>query len=198
MPVCLQAELKFRAAWLPASQQPNNCLKARLVSMLLGISIVTVHSCAMASESTGSLDQEVQSVKTRAVELLGTLKHLELQLLYPAYTRVTVFVSLNQDTPLLPESVELDIDGSNAARYIYSDREIQALRAGGIQRLYIGNINNGEHTLSFTLNTIENDGRRQKHQTAYAFNKSVKEKLIEIKLGDSGLQQQPLLVRSTN
>src|SRR5690242_20947887 len=41
------------------------------------------------------------------------------------------------------------------AHYIYSAKELQALRKGGVQRIYVGNVTTGEHKLRSEEHTSE-------------------------------------------
>ena len=44
------------------------------------------------------------------------------------------------------DAVRLEIDGQLVAHYIYSAKELDALRKGGVQRLYVGNVATGDAT----------------------------------------------------
>ena len=45
------------------------------------------------------------------------------------------------------DAVQLRIDGQLVAHYIYSAKELEALRKGGVQRLHTGNVATGDHQL---------------------------------------------------
>jgi hypothetical protein len=45
------------------------------------------------------------------------------------------------------DAVRLQINGQLVAHYIYSFKELDALRKGGVQRIYVGNLPTGEHQL---------------------------------------------------
>jgi len=41
------------------------------------------------------------------------------------------------------DAVRLQIDGQLVAHYIYGFKELEALRKGGVQRIYVGNVTTG-------------------------------------------------------
>src|SRR5690606_20604191 len=87
-----------------------------------------------------TLDEEVQHLKKLAVDLNRDLFLLEEELLFPSSTQVAVFVSMDVGEFFALDSVELELDGKNVASYLYTEREIDALHRGGVQRLYTGNV----------------------------------------------------------
>jgi hypothetical protein len=93
------------------------------------------------------LDEEVQEIKSDVLRISQELSRLEEKLLYPSGTQVAVFVELGKGDPLRLDAVRLQIDGQLVAHYIYSFKELEALRKGGVQRLYVGNVTTGEHQL---------------------------------------------------
>jgi hypothetical protein len=99
-----------------------------------------------------------------------------------------VFVSLAQGETLRLDSVQVQIDGQPAARYIYSFKELDALRRGGVQRIYTGNIASGQHQIEVSLAGKLASGKDYNHTERFPFTKEVKPKLIGVKLAgpDSG------------
>ena len=90
------------------------------------------------SETGGKPGVDIEAVKQEAVELISRLHRVEEQLLYPAHTQVAVFLSVADNSPVAPSAVSLALDDKEVVSHIYSERENDALRAGGIQRLYTG------------------------------------------------------------
>ncbi len=102
----------------------------------------------IASGDDGSysdLDREVQSLQKDLVELGRDLFLLEEDLLFPATTQVMVFLSLDVGQYFDLDSVQLKVGGRDVANHLYTRREADALKRGGVQRLYAGNLNLGEH-----------------------------------------------------
>src|SRR6266516_173812 len=93
------------------------------------------------------LDEQVQEVKSDVLSIAAELNQLEEKLLYPSDTHLAVFVSLAHGETLRLDAVQIQIDGRLATHYIYSFKELDALRKGGVQRIYSGNIATGAHEI---------------------------------------------------
>jgi hypothetical protein len=97
------------------------------------------------------LDEQVQEIKSEVLAIAAELARLEEKLLYPSHTQVAVFVALAPGEAFRLDSVELRLDGEPVARHLYRFEELEALRKGGVQRLYTGNVATGEHRLDVTM-----------------------------------------------
>src|SRR5262245_6779880 len=93
------------------------------------------------------LDEQVQEMKSDVLGIAQELNRLEEKLLYPSGTEVAVFVSLAKGDTMRLDAVRLQIDGQLVAQYVYSFKELDALRKGGVQRLYVGNVATGDHQI---------------------------------------------------
>ncbi len=168
----------------------NNIFRCRLSkpgSMLcrLSLSLVLVLALPAHSETGKDAGTNTEALKTRAVELISRLHRLEEQLLFPAHTQVAVFMSVAENSKASPDSISVDIDGINVTNHIYTQKEIDALHAGGIQRLYTGNALTGKHKLRVTLRQPRKDGSLHKHALEYRFNKDETAENIEIIINSS-------------
>lgn len=133
-----------------------------------------------------SLDEQVQEIKSDVLGIAAELSQLEERLLYPSNTQVSIFVSLTEDDGFRLDSVEIEIDGELAAHHIYSFKELEALRSGGVQRIYTGNVPTGEHQISVTVGG-KAGGNDVRSTDRFRFEKEVEPKLVEITLaGSSG------------
>ena len=92
-----------------------------------------------------TVDQDVQALKKQLIELNRDLFKLEEELLYPASTQVAVFLSVDVGTFFALDSVTLKVDDKEVANYLYTEREVEALHRGGVQKLYLGNLKAGSH-----------------------------------------------------
>ena len=135
-----------------------------------------------------SLDEEVQAIKSDVLRIAEELRRLEEKLLYPSGTQVAVFVALAKDDTMRLDAVRLQIDGQLVAHYIYSAKELEALRKGGVQRIYVGNVAAGEHKLEVHVDGKLTSGTDFSRTEQFAFRKEVKPKLVELTLAgpDSG------------
>ncbi len=100
-------------------------------------------SAAEAPVDRSALDAEVQSLRREVVDLNRDLFMLEEDLLFPASTQVAVFVSMDVGTFFALDSVQLKVDDKEVANYLYTEREQEALKRGGVQRLWLGNLKAG-------------------------------------------------------
>ena len=133
-----------------------------------------------AHGETGKAAADTDAVRNEAVELINRLHRLEQELLYPVHTRVSVFLSVAENSRTLPHSVSVEIDGSKVTEHVYTQKEIDALNTGGIQRLYTGNTLTGKHALRVSFRQSGKDGSVRTHALEYRFNKDEKAENIEI------------------
>src|SRR5438046_2557476 len=76
----------------------------------------------------------------------------------------------------------LQIDGQLVAHYIYSAKELQALRKGGVQRIYVGNVATGDHKLDVFVDGKLEGGADFSRTGQFTFRKEVKPKLVGLTL----------------
>ena len=74
------------------------------------------------------------------------------------------------------------------AHYIYSFKELDALRRGGVQRLYVGNLPTGDHKIDVQVDGKAQGGADFSHTGQFTFSKGVEPKLVGLTLAgpDSG------------
>lgn len=130
------------------------------------------------------LDEQVQEVKSDVLSIAAELNRLEEKLLYPSGTQVAVFVALGKDEQMRLDAVRLQIDGQLVTHYIYSAKELEALRKGGVQRIYVGNLATGEHRLEVLVDGQLKSGGDFSSTESFTFRKEVKPKLVELTLGE--------------
>jgi hypothetical protein len=128
------------------------------------------------------LDEQVQEVKSDVLNIAAELNQLEEKLLYPSDTHLAVFVSLARGETLRLDAVQIQVDGQVATRYIYSFKELDALRKGGVQRIYSGNIASGAHQLEVTVSGKLANGKDYAQTEHFAFTKEIKPKLLGVTL----------------
>ena len=128
------------------------------------------------------LDEQVQEVKSDALNISQELSRLEEKLLYPSGTQVAIFVALAKGDPMRLDSVRLQIDGQLVTHHIYSAKELEALRKGGVQRIYVGNVSTGDHQLEVLVDGKLEDGKDFSRTERLTFRKEVKPKLVGLTL----------------
>jgi len=132
------------------------------------------------------LDEQVQEIKSDVLSIAAELNQLEEKLLYPSDTQVAIFVALSKGDQLRLDAVRLQIDGQLVAHYIYSFKELDALRKGGVQRVYVGNVPTGDHKLEVVVDGKLESGADFSRTEKFTFHKEVKPKLVGLTLAGSG------------
>jgi len=175
-----------RGVLLPAFLGTILCALAFV--LLVGIDVDVAKAEPVTQEQMQSLDEQVQAVKSDALSIAAELNGLEEKLLYPSDTQVAVFVSLAGGADFRLDSVQVKIDSEPVADYIYSFKELEALRKGGVQRIYTGNVTTGEHQLDVSVAGKRSDGEDIETTEHFSFRKDVEPKLVAITLAgqDSG------------
>jgi hypothetical protein len=138
------------------------------------------------------LDEQVQEIKSEVLGIAEELSRLEEKLLYPSGTQVAIFVALADGERMRLDAVRLQIDGQLVAHYIYSAKELEALRKGGVQRIYVGNVATGNHQLEVLVDAKLEDGKEFSHTQSFGFRKEVKPALVGLTLAGSGSGNTPI------
>jgi invasion protein IalB len=144
-----------------------------------------------AQASGGSVDEQVQSLKSDVLNLNRDLFVLEQELLYPANTQVAVFVSMDAGTFFALDTVQLKIDGKEVADYLYTPREVHALVQGGVQRLYVGNLKVGKHELVAFFTGKGPHNLDYTRGATLEFQKDIGAKYLELTITDDQKKLQP-------
>jgi hypothetical protein len=146
---------------------------------------------AEGAPDTRGLDQDIQGLKKEVVDLNKDLFMLEEELLFPANTQVAVFLSMDLGEFFALDSVQLKIDRKEVINYLYTPREADALRKGGVQRLYVGNLKVGQHELVAFFNGTGPNDRAYKRGASIRFEKGVGAKYLELKIDDRQRKLEP-------
>lgn len=136
----------------------------------------------VSREQIKGLDEQVQDIKSDALGIAAELNRLEEKLLYPSNSQLALFVSLAPDAKFRLDAVEVRIDGKAVAHYLYSLKELEALRRGGVQRIYTGNIRSGEHDLQIHVIGKSASGTDFRNSANFKVAKDVAPKLIGVTL----------------
>ncbi len=164
----------------------NRLLKYILLGSLSGFWVGGSTAEEVSREQIKGLDEQVQDIKQDVLGISSELTQLEEKLLYPSNTQVSVFVSFDEGANFRLDSVKIKIDGKDVSSHIYSFKELEALRSGGVQRLYTGNVRAGEHTLDVSITSKSSGSDAVSQVATHKFTKSVKPALVEIHLAGSG------------
>ncbi len=132
--------------------------------------------------SADNLAQKTESLKKRVIELNRELYKLEEEILYPANTQVVVFLSVADNVDFELDSVELNLNGKLATSYLYSERELNALKRGGVQRLYMGSLSAGPHKVEAVFNGRGGNDKYFRNAASLNFEKASSSKLLELRI----------------
>lgn len=144
-----------------------------------------------AAEEFQGIDREVQDLKDEVLALNRDLFLLEEELLFPANTQVAFFLSLDVGEYFALDSVNLRIDGTEVANYLYTEREVGALHRGGVHRLHMANLEVGEHELVAVFDGQGPHARDYRRGATLSFEKGIGAKYVELEITDKAPKQQP-------
>ena len=142
-------------------------------------------------DSERPLETQVQDIKKQVLSLNRDLFILEEELLFPTNTQVAVFLSMDVGEFFQLDAVKLTLDNKIVTNYLYTERQVDALHRGGVQRLYMGNVKAGDHELVAVFTGRGPEGRDFRRGTTLTFNKDSEAKHLELKIVDSRAKQQP-------
>ncbi|MEE2664274.1 MAG: hypothetical protein VX681_09160 [Myxococcota bacterium] len=153
----------------------------------IGIAVVVALAAAGIAHAAEDdvmqgLDEQVQEIKSDVLAIAAELRQLEEKLLYPSDTQVAVFVSLAEGDPLDLDSVRIQIDDQPVAHHIYSFKELGALRKGGVQRIYSGNLQTGDHRIEVSVAGTLPGGTELDRTESFTFRKDVEPRVVGLVL----------------
>jgi len=161
------------------------------------IVLMSLESGPVNAEQTGSrtgfieLDREIQTLKQEFIDLKRELSLLEEELSYPAAEQLVVFVSLTQGTPVTPSLVKIALDGEVLTHHRYAGNEIEALRRGGVHRLWTGKVTKGRHNFEVALIGSGAKGHDVHRQSTKSFSSGRNGTYIALRIEASGTQEGP-------
>ena len=150
----------------------------------------SVQAAEVSKEQIKGLDEQVQDIKKDVLELTSELSRLEEKLLFPSNTQVSLFVSLNGDKGFVLDSMQIKVDNKVVSQHLYTYKEVEALKLGGVQRIYTGNIKTGDHTLVASFIGRSKSGNEYQRSENFVVSKTVGPKFVEIKIGGSSSSDQ--------
>lgn len=133
---------------------------------------------------------QVETLKESVLTLNRDLLILEEELLYPPSNQVAIYLSMDLGQFFSLDAVKVEIDNKLVVSALYTDKQINALFRGGVQRLFVGNLKAGEHEVSafFTGRGPQQDYKRG---AKLIVSKTQSPLVLELKIVDSTTQLQP-------
>lgn len=134
--------------------------------------------------------EPLEQLRKDLLELNRDLFLLEEDLLFPASTQMAVFVSLDVGAFFRLDSIKLSVDGKDVSHYLYTERDLDALRRGGVHKLWLGNLTAGEHELVAIFTGMGPGERPLTRATRMQLVKAAGAKLVELRVVDDETRQQ--------
>ena len=184
MGMALAMAVTLGAAWSSEAPVPG-------LSETAGRSPEPVVASDRVVEGVASLDGRIQDIKSEVIRLNRDLLVLEEELLFPANTQVALFVSMDVGKLFELESVQIKLDDKVVTNYLYTPQEVQALHRGGVQRVHLGNLRAGKHSLVAFFTGRGPHERDYRRGTTLEIEKGTEPKYIELQIKDSTLKLQP-------
>jgi len=126
-----------------------HCRKA-VGSLLVALMAATPIASQASSESDEralKLDQSIQAFKDEVLDFSREAQNIEDDVMYPAHTRVSVYLGVKIPGLLLKE-VSVAIDQAPPQIITYTDRDARAMLADRhLQRILLGSIQPGGHRI---------------------------------------------------
>ena len=160
-----------------------------LIICLIGLCLIVMGTVPMASAEP--LDNEMEDVKKSLLELKRDLVILEEDLLFPASSQVAVFLSMDVGEFFQLDAVTLKVNGKQVAHHLYTEKQVDALYRGGVQRLFIGNVKQGKNRVTAFFTGRGPSGREYRRATSVDFDKTFEPAFVELAIADSTAKYQP-------
>jgi len=144
-----------------------------------------------------SLAPEIDALKEEIIELNSLLFRLQEDLLFPEDSSIIVFLSIEGGHYFSLDAVKLHLNDTLVSSYLYTEREVSALKKGGIQRLYAGNLKMGEHQLVAIFSGIGPQQRDYKRAETITINKEKGATFIKLVVRDNLVRKVPEFAHET-
>ena len=162
-------------------------------SLLLLVALLFCGTSAFAEQAPDDAQPvalSVEDLKKKVIQLNRDLFILEEDLLFPANTQFVVFLSLDTGSFLQLDTVKLKVGDDVVASHLYTERQVNALSRGGMQRLYMGNLKTGAHEVTVFVEGLGSDQRAYKKAATITLEKSTDLKAIEVRIRDRSSDHQ--------
>ena len=144
------------------------------------------------------LDEEMEDVKKALLALKRDLVILEEDLLFPASSQVSVFLSMDVGEFFQLDAVTVKVNGKEVAHHLYTEKQVDALYRGGVQKLYVGNVKQGGNRVTAFFTGRGPKGRDFKRATTVEFEKGFEPTFVELAISDETADYQPDFVAAVS
>lgn len=144
-----------------------------------------------AQATVEEISDGIESLKREVIGLNKELRLVEEELLFPSNTQFSVFVTLNVGKFFTLESIKLKLDNQLISAQLYSPKQRQALARGGVQKLMMTNLSEGDHTVTAFFTGLGPNGRPFKRAQSLDFTKTANSQYLELAIVDDEASQEP-------
>jgi len=177
----------------------TNLLRQMSLALALAVPLSTYVFAEVGAEvgagaGTGtepSVAGELESIKLEVATLKRDLVILEEELLFPASSQLAVYVAMDVGEFFQLDSVTVELNGKEVSHHLYTERQADALHRGGVDRVYLGNVKQGNNQLTAFFVGRGPDGRDYRRATSVDFEKAFEPTFIELDIADSTAEHQP-------
>lgn len=138
-----------------------------------------------------ALSEDIQALKLNVIDLNRDLLDLEEQLLYPSSTKYSIFVTLSNGRFFTLESIKIKLNGKLVASHLYDEDNRSALARGGVHKLFVTNLSEGEHTITAFFTGLGPNTTPYKRAAELNFVKKPGQGFLELAIVDNGDIQEP-------
>jgi hypothetical protein len=153
---------------------------------------VVVKQSPGAEADLKQVSKSIQELKQNVITLNKDLRLMEEKLLFPSSTKYTIFVSVSSGTFFTLESIKLKLDGKLVSTQLYSEKQRQAMLRGGVHKLYVTNLNEGDHTATLFFTGVGSGDRDYKRASTIEFKKGPAGEYLEVAISDDSVTQEPV------
>ena len=164
---------------------------ALLLFALVSFGLLSLTSQPIFAEEGGKLDEEMEDVKKSLMELKRDLVILEEDLLFPASSQVSVFLSMDVGEFFTLDAVSIKLNGKEVSHHLYTKKQVKALGRGGVQKLFVGNVKQGDNRVTAFFTGKGPSGRDYRRATTVEFEKGFEPTFIELAITDETADYQP-------
>ena len=184
----------------PAKQNTaTNLLRQMSLALALAVPLSTSVFAEVGAEvgaeagagTEPSVAGELESIKLDVATLKRDLVILEEELLFPASSQLAVYVAMDVGEFFQLDSVTVELNGKEVSHHLYTERQADALHRGGVDRVYLGNVKQGNNQLTAFFVGRGPDGRDYRRATSVDFEKAFEPTFIELDIADSTAEHQP-------
>jgi hypothetical protein len=121
------------------------------------------------------------------------LSELQEILFNPEKSQLAVLLSVEAPSNFKLNSVNIYIDNRKKKTYLFTERESKALVNNAIQKIYVGDLSEGEHNIKAQITTIGDNKQNHEISSSSKLTKTNTTKFVELKISKSEQQDLPVL-----